>query len=271
MDERRKKVEAKRQKAERADACALPTFCFSLCPFALNFFLAARSTSSDKDSGKFIFGVIFAIIWFVFAVISKLNKKPQQQRPMQLPPLPPPTSGQTPPMSQGGTISMEEALRMRREQAQRMRQEQIRLKQLQRQAQQRPGARPIATPRAPAQQRRAAQQPPPLRQAGAPARVAQTPRDAGNKDMPQLPHESTGSLTSTATAFPESLQKQVSASEIGGTRTPAAVAAAAQAARKLPSASAPLIARWLKPNTLRSQFILTEVLQPPLGMREPRF
>lgn len=32
-------------------------------------------------------------------------------------------------------------------------------------------------------------------------------------------------------------------------------------------ATAPAIARWLKPQTLRSQYILTEILQPPLGLR----
>ena len=31
------------------------------------------------------------------------------------------------------------------------------------------------------------------------------------------------------------------------------------------------IARWLKPATLRQQFVLTEVFQPPLGMRDERF
>ena len=34
------------------------------------------------------------------------------------------------------------------------------------------------------------------------------------------------------------------------------------------TATAPAIARWLQPNTLRQQFILTEILQPPLAMRE---
>jgi hypothetical protein len=27
---------------------------------------------------------------------------------------------------------------------------------------------------------------------------------------------------------------------------------------------------WLRPETLRQQFMLTEVLQPPLALREPR-
>ncbi|MEA2710355.1 MAG: hypothetical protein QOF78_2956 [Phycisphaerales bacterium] len=36
------------------------------------------------------------------------------------------------------------------------------------------------------------------------------------------------------------------------------------------SATAPTISRWLQPATLRQQFILTEVFQPPLGMRAER-
>lgn len=40
------------------------------------------------------------------------------------------------------------------------------------------------------------------------------------------------------------------------------------AAAPFPSrATAPAIARWLKPQTLRTQYILTEILQPPLGLR----
>jgi hypothetical protein len=44
------------------------------------------------------------------------------------------------------------------------------------------------------------------------------------------------------------------------------------AARPAPiTASAAAVARWLKPATLQQQFILTEVLQPPVALREPRF
>jgi len=35
-------------------------------------------------------------------------------------------------------------------------------------------------------------------------------------------------------------------------------------------ATAPAIRRWLNPATLRSQYILTELLQPPLGLRPPQ-
>jgi hypothetical protein len=36
------------------------------------------------------------------------------------------------------------------------------------------------------------------------------------------------------------------------------------------TATAPVIHRWLNPTTLRQQFILTEVFQPPLALREER-
>lgn len=31
------------------------------------------------------------------------------------------------------------------------------------------------------------------------------------------------------------------------------------------------LAQWMRPNTLRSQFILTKVLRPPVSMRPPRY
>jgi hypothetical protein len=37
-----------------------------------------------------------------------------------------------------------------------------------------------------------------------------------------------------------------------------------------PGAGAPAIAKWLNPRTLRQQFILTEILQPPLALRDKK-
>jgi len=34
-------------------------------------------------------------------------------------------------------------------------------------------------------------------------------------------------------------------------------------------ADAPALSRWLRPETLRRQFILTEIFQPPLALRDP--
>jgi hypothetical protein len=39
---------------------------------------------------------------------------------------------------------------------------------------------------------------------------------------------------------------------------------------RLASATAPAVAQWMRPETLRSQFILTEILKPPLALRPPR-
>jgi hypothetical protein len=47
--------------------------------------------------------------------------------------------------------------------------------------------------------------------------------------------------------------------------------ASVQAVRPAPAgADATALSRWLTAKTLRSQFILTEILQPPLALREPR-
>ena len=49
---------------------------------------------------------------------------------------------------------------------------------------------------------------------------------------------------------------------------PEPVATSAQATRRPAFASS--INRWLQPNTLRKQFILTEIFQPPLALRDER-
>jgi hypothetical protein len=54
----------------------------------------------------------------------------------------------------------------------------------------------------------------------------------------------------------------------------ASATASAAAARPSPArrtfANAPALARWMRPETLRRQFILTEILKPPVGLRPPR-
>jgi len=51
---------------------------------------------------------------------------------------------------------------------------------------------------------------------------------------------------------------------------PTTPAPAPRRAPRLASATAPAVAQWMRPETLRSQFILTEVLKPPLALRPPR-
>jgi hypothetical protein len=52
---------------------------------------------------------------------------------------------------------------------------------------------------------------------------------------------------------------------------PAIVPSSAQRSADGRGVNAPAIARWAKPSTLRQQFILTEIFQPPLALREPKF
>jgi hypothetical protein len=52
------------------------------------------------------------------------------------------------------------------------------------------------------------------------------------------------------------------------TTTPARSARPLASASASHSADAPAIARWLSPRTMQQQFILTEILQPPLALRE---
>jgi hypothetical protein len=51
-------------------------------------------------------------------------------------------------------------------------------------------------------------------------------------------------------------------------RTTAIIPAAAAPKRPKVSANASAVAKWLRPDTLRQQFILTEILQPPLALRD---
>ena len=248
--------------------------------------LAAR-TREERDNGKFIFGVIFAIIWAAVAVIGKLNKKSQQQGPTaQIPPLPPPSHTHAPPPSipQNGAdpdgpgparcrprprtapaVAGAGATAAATAPAAAIAATSIPA------AAARPA--PTSSPRrcSNAVHRRHACSPRPCRSEGPPPQPAATtatlPGDADNDNVPHLPHESGGSLKSTATAFPESLQDQVSATEIGGGRTPSKNAA--QAAKKLPAAGAPLIA-LAQPHHASLAVHPNRILQPPLGMREPR-
>jgi len=102
-----------------------------------------------------------------------------------------------------------------------------------RQVNQRPATRPVAAPQRVVQQVIQAAQRRPKKQK-APAAQA-TPLSA---PLPPLP----------------------AAPEVPQASTP----------RKPTGADAAALSRWLTPRTLRSQFILTEILQPPLALREEK-
>jgi hypothetical protein len=201
-------------------------------------FLAAHD-----DTGKIIGGIIFAIIWAISAMASSAKKKQEQARQRRMledrPPLQPPLSAPTASQSSGST--MDEELRLRRLAAERHR-EQVR-QQLER-------ARAMA----------GAQRSAPPRPVAIPSQVApQRPPAA-----PQLRRI----IPKTRVAFvqpPVQPQQPVMPAPV---TAPAPMQA--PAARHAPSTSALLLHRWLNPRTLRSQYILTEIFQPPVGLREPR-
>ena len=185
---------------------------------------------------KLIFGIIFLIIWGISAVVSWLNKQQQQARRRRI------------------ELEMEQAQRIgrmvnrpppappqpapvRRPAPQRI-SEGI--------AQRFPDVLlPPAPPPVPQQQRprpvplpppQPPRQPAPRRQAKQPARRA----------IPVPPPEPLVDLAPMETA-------------------PATVTPIARP--KPPTVDAGAIRGWMTPHTLRQQFILTELLQPPLGMR----
>jgi hypothetical protein len=66
-------------------------------------------------------------------------------------------------------------------------------------------------------------------------------------------------VTGTGSYSPATVAAQVA---------PAKTAKPAAAPAVKPSATAATLRRWMTPETLRQQFILTEILQPPLALRE---
>jgi hypothetical protein len=64
---------------------------------------------------------------------------------------------------------------------------------------------------------------------------------------------------------------QADAASVARNAAAATANSSSKPARRGPTmADAPTIRRWLKPQTLRAQFILTEVFQPPLALRSDR-
>ena len=182
-------------------------------------------------SPRLIFGIIFLIIWGISAVVSWLNKQQQQARRRRM------------------ELEMEQAQRIgrmanrappqpppvRRPAPQRI-SEGI--------AQRFPDVLlPPAPPPIPQQRQRPAPMPPPQRPKPAPRRVAKQPRRA----VPALPPEPMVDLAPMEVPFVNITEPVTRA--------------------KAPTVDAGAIRGWMTPDTLRQQFILTEILQPPLGMR----
>ena len=200
-------------------------------------------------SPKFVFGMIFLFIWLVSAFVSWVNKQQQQlrQRQMRLeaeaaarmghrpPPPPQPVARHQQPMPQAPVSPRRPPQRIAEGIAQRFPDVLLPPTPLpppipQQQHRQRPAPPPPPAPR-PAQQRR-------------PAKQQQPPRRA----VPSLPPQPVVELTPADVPYVNITQ-------------PAA-------RTKAPTVDAGAIHAWMKPATLRQQFILTELLQPPLAMRE---
>jgi hypothetical protein len=109
--------------------------------------------------------------------------------------------------------------------------------------------KPAAAPRAPMPPRQAQMQP-----KRAQARQRQAP--ARKTTPPPIP------VIDSVQLLPATKQ-DISATEISSTAPTSPSAAHSLAA------NASTLHRWLRPATLRQQFILTEVLQPPLALRDP--
>jgi hypothetical protein len=68
---------------------------------------------------------------------------------------------------------------------------------------------------------------------------------------------------------PQTIKKQALAPP-APEQTISPIAQVPSTSKPLMQASAPTLIRWLRPETLRQQFILTEIFQPPLALREQR-
>jgi hypothetical protein len=191
-------------------------------------------------SPKFIFGMIFLFIWLVSAFVSWVNKQQQQARQRRLRleaevaarighrPTPPPPLARQQPMPQAPASARRPPQRIAEGIAQRFPDVLL----------------PPAPPPIPQQQRQRPAPPPPPRPAQQRRPAKQQPRRA----VPSLPTQPLVELTPADAPYVNITQP--------ATRT------------KAPTVDADAIHAWMTPATLRQQFILTELLQPPLAMRD---
>jgi hypothetical protein len=185
---------------------------------------------SEDSTVKWIFGLVFLVIWAVSALMSMLAKKKEQERrervrrEIELGRSMPPSPVQQAPMQQSP----------------------------------RPIRPPTQQPRPPMQQPRPRPQPAPPR----PAQARPAPQKQPKKRFP----------VKTPAARPSAPARVLQAEPAEAVILDASPFAPTTTAAKRPNApSAAALHTWLKPATLRQQFILTEVLQPPVAMRDQHF
>ena len=199
---------------------------------------------SDGDpTFKIIIGVLFFVIWIVTQVVSSFNSRRQKTR---LPPAPqqradPPT-GRPKPM---GRIDQRlekkrQAADLRREAAEAR---QRAAAELQKMGRRQPPPMPVPVKRTPVEQ-------PPMRQQ--PAARQQPQRQPARQPQTKRP-------TPIATTAAPARRMNIAASAIGGDEV------------KKPEGPTnnQRLRAVLRPRNLRKEFILTELLQKPVGMRDP--
>jgi hypothetical protein len=127
-------------------------------------------------------------------------------------------------------------------------------------------ARPVAhrpAPQRPVTQRPMAQRP--MAQRPTPPRAA--PARPAGQPAPKRPKKQKAARLPTAPPLPPVAASAVVQDVVQAVQATAESASAIQ--RRGSAANAAALSRWLTPATLRSQFILTEILQPPLALRPP--
>ena len=189
-----------------------------------------------ENLGAIIFMIVVFVLWGFGALASAMNRQKKRQA--------------------------EEA--RRREMFERMQRE-ARARDLAAMARQRP---PVAPPLPPPPPR------PPMLPTAPPLPV-QTTRPQ-SPPLPPLPprQQPRGKRTRAVPSWQEPLPSQTEVPTASVHASPDRAEGTAQQAvrsrRPTPAAGAAAVSKWLTADTIRSQFILTEILQPPLALRESR-
>ena len=186
-----------------------------------------------ENLGAIIFMIVVFVLWGFGALASAMNRQKKRQA--------------------------EEA--RRREMFERMQRE-ARARDLAAMARQRPPAAPPLPPR------------PPMLPTAPPLPIQTVPPQA--PPLPTLPprQQRRTKRTRPVPSWQEPLPPQTEVHTASIPASPDRAEGTAQQAPRskqpTPAARAAAVSKWLTADTIRSQFILTEILQPPLALREPR-
>jgi hypothetical protein len=215
----------------------------------VNYILAA----GDDDWGKVVAGIIGIVIWIISAMASAQNKKKKEQQETRRSENRPPPIPTMPPPAPSTPSTYDTTMERRRAEADARREEIRRQVEQLKQSTSRPATRTVGPTPVP----RIKPRPPST------TRI-QMPRNPMRVVTPPAPKPPKRKAPAAATPVPVQLEDDVPRSTVATTEIRSEGAAPA---KRMPSANAALLHRWLNPNTLRSQFILTEIFQPPISLR----